>query len=221
MSFKDLTPEQRAAMREKSAATRRANAAKRAVAIPPSDEGERPVSLADLGFAAAIDDDVLPTDGLLTAEEIEAAKAAGRKKYLDEQKKKARQAMTDLAYDEARREAGVMPPDEEDRKAREELVQVRVQMPTLRKPTGGELPPEPILLDQRLFVSGRTYTVERHVAVYLVGLMDLARRHVNQVDGRSKTYYAEGVGQMIYQGGAAAGGPAGPSFGAIHRRPAA
>jgi hypothetical protein len=49
--------------------------------------------------------------------------------------------------------------------------------------------------------------------------MDKNRRHLAQVDGRSRTVYHAGSGQMIYQGGAATGGPAGPSFAAIHRRP--
>jgi hypothetical protein len=102
------------------------------------------------------------------------------------------------------------------------MVTIRVSMPALRKAAGhGELPPEPIIIDQKIFHSGVSYQVPRAQAVYIASLMDLARRHVNQVDGRSRTYYAEGVGQMIYQGGAAAGGgSAGQSFEAIHRRPA-
>ena len=240
MSFKDLTPEQRAAMVAKSAATRRANAAAKTRAAleavqTPSDKGisrqasaqvlaafnepAEPQTLADLGFVAPVEE--APGLDVLSVEEIEAARIAGRKKYADEQKRKARQAATDAAYDDARRDAGTMPADEEEARARKEIVSIRIQMPTLRKPTGGELPPEPIILDQRVFVSGRTYQVERHVANYLASLMDHVRRHVNQVDGRSKTYYAQDVGQMIYQGGTAAGGAGGPSFDAIHRRPAA
>lgn len=222
MSFKHMTPEQREAARAKGAATRAVTKAAKLAAQPLQPfnepiEPQEPATLADLGFRA--EEEAL-IDDVLTPEEIEAAKVAGRKKYADEQRKKARQAALDGAYDEARRDAGTMPADEEEARQRNELVQIRIQMPTLRKPTGGELPPEPILIDQKVFVSGRTYTVERHVAVYLASLMDHARRHVNQVDGRSKTYYAQEIGQMIYQGGVAAGGPGGPSFDALHRRPA-
>ena len=221
MSFKDFTPEQRKAAQAKSAATRLANKAKKLAApelMNEPIEAQEPATLADLGCAAPTEDDFVAE--ILTSEEIEAAKEAGRKRYRDEERAKAKKAALDAAYDEARREAGAMPADEDEARALHELVQVRVMLPTLRKPIGGELPPEPIIIDQRVFVSGRTYTVERHVAVFLVSMMDLARRHINQVDGRSRTYYAQEQGTMIYQGGTAAGGPTGPSFDAIHRRAA-
>ena len=220
MSFKDLTDDQRKAMREKSAATRRANAAKRHAETPPPALATDVPSLADLGFAAELEEDFVP-DGFLTAEEILAAEEEGRRRYRDEQRKKARKSIADAAFLAAQQADGTEPPDAAELRYQTELVQVRVEMPRLRKPTGGEQPPEPIILDQRVFVSGRTYTVERRLAVYLADLMDKARRHVNQVDGRGRVYYSQEAGAVIYQGGLAQGGVVSPSFDAIHRRPAA
>lgn len=214
MSFKDITPEKRAAMVAKAAATRRAKAAIKAAPLEaPELPQDAPPTLASLGFGAATE--------YLSTEEIAAAQEAGRKRYRDEQRSLARKAAVDAAYNEARSESGAVPPDEEWLRYQLDLVQVRIQMPTMRKPGGGELPPEPIIIDQKLFVSGRTYTVERHVGVYLASLMDLARRHVNQVDGRSRTYYSQEIGTMVYQGGEAKGGGPAVTFDAIHKRAAA
>lgn len=226
MSFKDLTPDQRQAMREKSAATRKANREARLSAEkPPHREAAAPIiaeqapTLADLGFVPE-EDDLTLSDDILTPEEIRAAEEAGRKRYRDEQRSKRKKAIADAAYTGAQREDGAMPVDEADLAYQTELVQVYVQMPRMRKPMGGEHPPEPIILDGRVYASGRTYSVERRVAVYLADLMDKARRHVNQVDGRGRIMYNEQIGTMIYQGGIAQGGPNGPTFDAIHRRAA-
>lgn len=252
MSFKDLTPEQRQAMREKAAETRKANAKQRrqevideaarkarllALAQPGQDPPAKPKglhdldsmvadarleqapTLAELGFVAENDDPVL-SDDILTPEEVHAAEEAGRKRYRDEQRAKRKKAITDAAYAGARLDDGATPPDEAELAYQTELVQVYIQMPRMRKPMGGEHPPEPILLDGRVYASGRTYRVERRVAVYLADLMDKARRHVNQVDGRGRIMYDEQRGTMIYQGGIAQGGPNGLGFDSIHRRPA-
>jgi hypothetical protein len=235
--MKDWTPEQRREMQRKAAETRAANkaakatvsperlaeladmrarkAAKAAAAAPPA---EQPMSLADLGIVPAEE----PFDDVLTAAEIAEIRKAARAKVEAERKNKHKKALMDAALDEFRREAGEIPVDEEQRKYNEEMVTLHVSMPTLRKAAGhGEHAPEPIIIDQKIFHSGRSYQVPRAQAVYIASLMDLARRHVNQVDGRSRTYYAEGIGQTIYQGGPAAGsGGGGASFDAIHRRPA-
>jgi hypothetical protein len=221
MSFKDFTPEQRRANAEKAAATRRAKAAaKRQEAVDGGlpDTQEAP-TLADLGLKVEDDGSYWESE-ILTEAEKDAIRAAERKRIHDEERAAARKAFVEEIRQQVRREAGTIPVSEEDKAYREELVQVRVQMPALRKPTGGEQAPEPILLDGRVYVSGRTYTVERQVAVFLVSIMDQNRRMVNQADGRSRAYYAERAGTMIYQGGLAQGGGMGPSFDAIHRRPA-
>lgn len=159
-----------------------------------------------------------PLDDILTKEEIEAIRREAKKKIAEESRKERRQAFMKAALDDARREAGTMPQSEEWKREMDEEVTVYVDLPRLRKVTGGELPPDPIMLDQRVFVAGRTYRVPKRVAIYLQDLMDKARRHVRSVDGRSFTQYDERVGQMIYQGGVAGGGPNGPSFDAIHQR---
>jgi hypothetical protein len=138
-----------------------------------------------------------------------------------ERRTKAKKAYAADAIDRQRRQAGETTADEELKKYNDELVSVYVQMPTLRKPNGGEHPPEPIIIDQKFYISGRWYhDIPRSLAVYLMDRMDQARRHVNTVEGRSRSYYSPTAFTMVHQGGAAAGGGGGPSFDGIHRRPA-
>jgi hypothetical protein len=157
-------------------------------------------------------------DGILTQEELEAIRKAAREKVGEEKKKEIARAYMEEQLDLARREAGTMPGDEAFRKYMEEEVEVYVDLPRLRKVTGGELAPDPIMIDQQMFVAGRHYRVPRALGLYLNDLMDKARRHVRAVDGRSYTQYDERIGQMVYQGGIAAGGPGSPGFDAIHQR---
>ena len=161
-------------------------------------------------------------DGLLSDEEKAQIKAEARKKAREDQRKAVAAAYRKEQLDIARRELGEMPPDEEWKAAMEEPCRVYVEMPRMRKPDGkGEHEPEPIIIDQTVYASGRYYDMPRGTAVYLNWLMDQARRHVNQVDGRSRTYFNASMGQMIYQGGiAAGGGMLGQSFDALHKRSA-
>ena len=220
MSFKEWSPERRKLALERAAATRARKKAAKApqefVQPPP----ERAPTLSDLGFTPPPDDDWADPDQILSAEEIEAARQEGIRRHREEQKKQARKAVADAAYDEVRRQAGTMPADEEEQKKNKELVWITIQMPRLRKPNGGEQEPEPLIIDRQVFVHGRRYLVERAQAVYLVDRMDKARRHVNTVDGRSRAYYNDAVGTVVWQGGVATGGPGGPTFDAIHKRPA-
>lgn len=156
-------------------------------------------------------------DDLLSNEEIAEIEARAKKKELEDRKKERAKKLYDAALDQARRSAGTMDPEEEFRQDMEERVRIFIDLPRLRRASGGELPPDPIVIDQRMFVSGQTYEVDKGLAIYLVYLMDQARRHVNAVDGRSRTYYNGSA--MIYQGGQALGGPTGPGFESIHRRP--
>jgi hypothetical protein len=158
-------------------------------------------------------------DDLLDDDEIAEIKARAKRDVDKERKKERARKLYDAALAEARREAGTMPADEAFAAEMEQQVQIYIDLPRLRKANGGEVDPDPIIIDQRIFQPGRTYTVNMGLAIYLNDLMDKNRRHLAQVDGRSRTVYHQGSGQMIYQGGAAAGGPNGPSFGAIHKRP--
>jgi hypothetical protein len=158
-------------------------------------------------------------DDLLDDDEIAEIKARARREVDKERKKERAKKLYDAALAEARREAGTMPADEAFAAEMEQEVQIYIDLPRLRKANGGEVDPDPIIIDQRIFQPGRTYTVNTGLAIYLNDLMDKNRRHLAQVDGRSRTVYHQSSGQMIYQGGAAAGGPNGPSFGAIHKRP--
>lgn len=183
---------------------------------PVRAEPEKPQTLAELGLGEADD---LKIDDILTDDEIAEIRAAAKAKVAAEQRAARKKRFMDAALEEARREAGAIPADEEfDRQMKEE-VSIFIDMPRLRKPTGGEHSPEPIIIDQRVFVPGRAYTVQRAQAEYLIDLMDKARRHVAFVDGRTRTYFDTQANQMVYQGGRAAGGPSGPSFDAVHRRP--
>jgi hypothetical protein len=167
--------------------------------------------------------DMLPVetriDDILSNEEIEEIRKAAREKIAEEEKKARRQAYAQQALNDARRAAGSMPLNEAHEQAMAELVEIYVDMPRLRKVTGGEHEPDPIIIDQRRFFAGRTYRVPRGLALYMNDLMDKARRHVAYVDGRSGVQYDPNRGYMIHQGGVAAGGPGAPSFDAIHHRP--
>jgi hypothetical protein len=158
-------------------------------------------------------------DDLLDDDEIAEIKARAKRDVDKERKKERAKKLYDAALAEARREAGTMPADEAFAAEMEQSVQIYIDLPRLRKANGGEVDPDPIIIDQRIFQPGRTYTVNMGLAIYLNDLMDKNRRHLAQVDGRSRTVYHQSSGQMIYQGGAASGGPNGPSFGAIHKRP--
>ncbi len=219
------TPEERLAMREKSAATRRETKAKNATLVaelsrplvfgdsPPIEE---PDVAEPIVLAVAAED-----DGLLTESEKAKIEEEQLEKAFKERHDAAKKAYAKEMFDKARREIGEMPVDEEFKKSMEEVVRIYIDMPRMRKPTGGEHDPEPIVIDGRAFTSGRYYDVPRAQAIYLQERMDQLRRHVNQVDGRSRTYYNAGIGQMIYQGGTALGGGTfGTSFDALHKRQA-
>jgi hypothetical protein len=158
-------------------------------------------------------------DDLLDNDEIAEIKARARREVDKEAKKERAKKLYDLALAEARREVGTMPADEAFAAEMEQQTQIYIDLPRLRKANGGEVDPDPIIIDQRQFHAGHTYTVNMGLAIYLNDLMDKNRRHLAQVDGRSRTVYNQSSGHMIYQGGAASGGPNGPSFAAIHRRP--
>jgi hypothetical protein len=226
MNWKDLTPEQRRENVRKAALTRAgkksATAAQAASASPPAASepaapmAERPLSLAELGLP--VEEDALRVDDILTNEEIEEIRRDARARVKKEKAAERRKAFLALAMDEARREAGTMPLNEEEQKLREEMVEVEIKMPQLKTINGRELPPEAIILDGYPFHSGRRYKVSRAQAVTLVDRMGQAFRHVAQVDGRSKNYYSDQVG-TIYQGGHASGGASSLSFMTLHRRP--
>jgi hypothetical protein len=178
---------------------------------------EEPEVSEPLTLPSPIDEDRL--DDLLDDDEIAEIKARARREVDKERKKARAKKLYDAALAEARREAGTLPVDEAWAAEMEQPVRVYIDLPRLRKANGGEVDPDPIIIDQRIFQAGRTYEVPFGMAVYLNDLMDKNRRHMAQVDGRSRTVYHQSTGQMIYQGGAAAGGPGGPSFTAIHKRP--
>lgn len=228
MSFKDLTPEARRAAQAKAAATRRqknadARAARLAAANaePQPEPAEIAPTLAELGLRAEPEDDIR-LDEILTNEEIEAIKVRARAQVAADRKKARSKILMDLALAEARRESGDTPVDEERERELAQITSIRINLPRLRLANGREAQPDPIIIDQRMFVHGRTYQVTVAQYEYLMDLMNKAWMHVAQVDGRSRTYYSEQIGTMIYQGGMASGGSlgVGVSFDAVHRRAA-
>ena len=220
MSFADIPPEKRREMRAKAQETRNRKKAEK-LAAEQAGAAETPPTLADLGLVAEPEDDYrIDPEEILSNEEIEAIRAEAKAKVAADQKKARRKLVYDLAMVEARREAGEIPFDEERERELAEKTQIRINLPRHRLATGRELPPDPIILDQRIFNHGRTYTVTRAEAEYLMDRMARSWEHMAQVDGRSKTYYNEQLGTMMYQGGAATGGGGfGMSFDSIHRRP--
>jgi hypothetical protein len=214
MNLKDMTPEQRAEMLAKARASRVANQEMRRLdAALKATETLQPAKLPP----PPAEEDLY--DGLLSDEEKAELLAAARKRAREDKKKALKKSYAQEMLDKARREIGEMPPDEEYQKWIEEPMTIYIDMPRMRKPTGGDHDPDPIIIDQTAYTSGRHYEVPRGRAIYLLYLMDQARRHVNQVDGRSRTYYHANTGQMIYQGGPAQGGGSlGPGFDSLHRR---
>jgi hypothetical protein len=247
MSFKNMTPGQRKLMRDRALETRmlkkaekeaEVNKAKAAIAAekaaapapeaaPPAEvaepvdempaAGEAP-TLASLGIVAAPDDDffgyVIPED------ERRRIEAEARAQVEAEERAKVVRAYKAQALDDARRRSGAMPEDEERLKELAELTTVRIHLPKLRLANGRECPPDPIIIDQRMFMHGQDVRVTRGQGEYLVYLMAERWKHQAQVDGRSRNYYNEDFGRVMWNGQApASGGSAGPSFDSVHKRP--
>ncbi len=214
MSWNHLTEEQKLESARKGAETRRKNReAAKAAGLPHPE-----LVAEELEMVPQPEDDY---SELLSPEEIEEIRVAERAKYRAEQKAKAKKALVDKIRTEERDRLGSTPADELQLRWLNELVPITITMPRLRRPNGAEQPPEPIILDQRIFNHGRTVMVTRAQALTLAEVMGKAWMHVAQVDGRTRTYYNEQTGQMMYQGGyARGGGNPGMSFDALHRRPA-
>jgi len=216
------------AKRKATIARKKAEAATEAAAEPIDEEeverlqrampAEEPRTLADLGLAAEPEDD-LRLDDILTNEEIEAIKAKALEDALKQRRQERAKKFLALATEEARRKLDMVPPDEAREKEMAEVVSIRINMPRHRLANGREAQPDPIIIDQRMYVHGHTYQVPRVQAEYITSQQFLSWQHMACVDGRSRTYYSEQLGTMMHQGGIASGGPGGPSFEAINRRP--
>ena len=159
-------------------------------------------------------------DEVLTNAEIEEIRAQARREHDEDEIKVRKRAYLEYEREKLRREAGAVPPDEMFLDDMAQMVDIFIDLPRLRKATGGEIDPDPIMIDQKIFAPGRYYTVTKGQAIYIQSLIDANRRHVAQVDGRSRSYYNDRAGTMVHQGGTAVGGPTGPSFDSIHKRPA-
>lgn len=212
MKGQPISPEQKAKMaegRKRAAVERRAAKLDRpSAALPPT--------LAELGLKAELEDDYT---GLLSAEEKAAIRAQVREQINREQKEAAKLAFKEEALFEARRETGTVPVDEERERRLAELRPIRIVLPSLKTPTGREIPPDPIIIDQRVFANGWSGMVTQAQWETIVDVMNRAWMHMAQVDGRSRTYYNGAMGQVmmmphydpaaerpVYQGGYALGG---------------
>jgi hypothetical protein len=206
------TPETLAKMAE---GRRKALERKRlAVLNATDDEGSE---LAEPVVLKSVADDLW--DGVLTDKEKADLDAAADQKARSDHRKAVRAAYAKDAVARAKAAIGAVPVDEVYQKLMEEEVRLYVDMPRLRKPNGGEHAPEPIIIDQVAYVAGHYYSMPRGRAIYVQWLMDQARRHVNAVDGRSRSYYNPEIHQVVHQGGVAAGGASlGPGFDVIHKR---
>lgn len=172
---------------------------KRAKRVEP--EAEEPHTVAEL--LGQTEEPEL--DNVLSDDEIAAIYRRAEAEIDAEEKKARSQKLMALARDEVRRKRNLVPPKEARQKELEEWTDIRIVLPSLRTPSGREIPPDPIILDQRVFVHGRSYRVTRAVAEYLNDRMNQCRMHMAQVDGRARTYYNEQMGTMIHQGGPAHG----------------
>lgn len=181
MGFKDLTSEQRQAMAEKSAATRRAKKAQReAVAAQAAEEhfaapefvyGEilepEPVTESALDptdpftlFLISLDAE---TKELLSLDELRDIYTAQVAKAMAEKKAAKKKAASDLASNAARMEAGLVPMATreamETTRRNAELVRFTVELP----PAGdqGEVSDIGLRIDQKVYLHGHTYTLTR------------------------------------------------------------
>jgi hypothetical protein len=226
MTFKDLSPEKLREIQLKSAATRKAKAAERKAAAAntapaptsivaatmvksddpvnhqPPAQYNPPPTLADLGLKTA--DEANEDFGLLSEEEKEAIRAEARAKVEKEKKLAARKAYMDQAMFEARSAGGAVTPEELRAKELDDLMFIRIALPSLRTATGRDIPPDPIIIDQRVFANGWSGYVSRAQYEYLQDMMNRSWAHVGQVEGRSRTYYNGATGQQMRAGHLAA-----------------
>lgn len=208
-----MTDEHKARMAE----GRRLAAERKRLAKLSEGAVEAPYESEPYVLPVAADDEFVPYE--LSDDEKAEIDREVAERLAKERRAAAKKAYAADAIDRQRRKAGEIPVDEEQKKRNAELVSVFVQMPTLRKPGGGEHLPEPIVIDQKVYTSGRWYhNIPRAQADYMVYLMDQARRHVNAVEGRSTSYFNPGTFQVVHQGGVASGGGGGRSFDALHKR---
>lgn len=209
-----MSPELAAKMAE----ARREARERKLSAIAYGEEG----AAAEQGYrlSVAVENDDLISQ-VLTADEQEKIREEAARQALEEQHKALVKAFKDEELRKARRALGETPADEVFRQDMEEMTRIFVQLPSLRKPTGGVLPPDPIVIDQVFYPSGRWYTVPKAQAIYMQWLMNQAEQHVNQVDGRPRAYYNAGTGRVDWGSGPAGiGASAGVGFDALHKRPA-
>jgi hypothetical protein len=210
-----VTPEQRSEFAKKAAATR---AARRQEARSQESEFTHAPTLDELLPQPAEESFV---DDILTPEELAAEREAALAEFQRDRKARARKAARERFLDEIRHEAGDVSDEDLLDEEMREPTRVYINLPTLRTPTGNEIPPDPIIIDGAVFHQGTWHTVPRHQALMLHSMMALAFRHVAQVDGRSRTYYNRNLGTVVHQGGVAAGGSSAmPGFDALHKRPA-
>jgi len=215
MAFKDWTPERRAQAQAKRAETLRK---RKETALGGLSETPVPLREPDEYIPAATEPDDF--DGVLTPEEIREIEAKARTDVLAEQKAARKKAYMSEARDRARRALNAMPEDEERQKWLDELVDIHIHLPRLRQHGGGDIAADPIILDQKMFRSGRTYSVTRAQGMTLMEIVGHRWRHQEQVEGSSRTYFNHELGQVVHQGGVARGGmmQSGPTFAGVNRR---
>jgi hypothetical protein len=105
---------------------------------------------------------------------------------------------------EARSAGGTVSAEELRTKELDDLMFIRIALPSLRTATGRDIPPDPIIIDQRVFANGWAGYVSRGQYEYLQDMMNRSWQHVGQVEGRSRTYYNGATGQQMRTGALAA-----------------
>jgi len=184
MSFKDLTPEQRQAMAEKSAATRRAKKEQRLAEIhnadpyyeepnPPPEIVYGEIAEPELPAEPEVDESDpfslflfsldAETKELLSIDELREIYAAQVAKAFAEKKAAKKKSASEQAMHAARMEAGLVPMATreamETARRNAELVRFTVELP----PAGdqGEVPDIGLRIDQKIYLHGHTYTLTR------------------------------------------------------------
>jgi hypothetical protein len=211
---KPQTPEHRAAILAGAAAARERKRLAKLSGLPPEDAPE-PIEyveppadkLAEIEEMDA-DTEALIADGILTREEVLQLRLDAATKVMAERKAAAKKSVLAKLVEKERAEGGLLSVDQAARKWAEELVDVQIRLPSLKPAPGqgmGRITPDPIRLDNRIYVHGRNYRVSREVAQTLYDQMGKAVKHHAQIAGESPAYYNASQGVYMWQGGVATG----------------
>ena len=145
------------------------------MAKKPLFDDEQPKDMDETAVVAA-------DPSILTAEEISAVEAEAKAEVELEAKDKAKDALKAKLVKQAKRKAGLA----------EEQVSVTVDLAPYC---------DRILLDNKAYLQGVTYTVGASVAMVMREIMQRTWGHQSEIDGKSENFYRRTRGQRVIPAG--------------------